>query len=41
MQHIDMQLAAIAFALGNCIVVTYDADLSAIPGLRVENWRNG
>jgi predicted nucleic acid-binding protein len=30
----DMQLAAIAFALGNCTVVTKDGDLNAVPGLR-------
>jgi tRNA(fMet)-specific endonuclease VapC len=35
---VDMQLAAIAFALGNCTVVTKDGDLSAVPGLEVENW---
>ncbi|MGO9462980.1 MAG: type II toxin-antitoxin system VapC family toxin [Isosphaeraceae bacterium] len=35
---IDMQLAAIAFALGNCSVVTKDGDLSAVPGLQLENW---
>ena len=33
-----MQLAAIAFALGNCTVVTKDGDLSAVPGLQLENW---
>jgi len=38
MQIVDMQLAAIAFAMGNCIVVTKDSDLSAVPGLQVENW---
>lgn len=38
MQQIDIQIAAIAFALGNCTVVTADSDLSAIPGLSVENW---
>jgi tRNA(fMet)-specific endonuclease VapC len=38
MQIVDMQLAAIAFALGNCTVVTKDGDLSAVPGLQVENW---
>ena len=24
--------------LGNCTVVTTDSDLSALPGLEVENW---
>lgn len=38
MQIPDMQLAAVAFAIGNCTVVTTDSDLSAIPGLSVENW---
>jgi tRNA(fMet)-specific endonuclease VapC len=37
-QIVDMQLAAIAFALGNCTVVTKDGDLSDVPGLHVENW---
>jgi hypothetical protein len=27
-----------AFALGNCIVISSDKDLSAVPGLAVENW---
>jgi tRNA(fMet)-specific endonuclease VapC len=34
---IDMQIAAIALTL-NCIVVSKDSDLAAIPRLRVENW---
>ena len=38
MSFVDMQLAAIAFALGNCTVVTKDGDLSAVPGLPLENW---
>ncbi len=38
MQIIDMMLAAIAFTLGNCTVVTEDSDLAAVPGLTVENW---
>jgi tRNA(fMet)-specific endonuclease VapC len=38
MQQIDIQIAAIAFTLGNCTVVTGDSDLAAIPGLTVENW---
>jgi len=41
MQIPDIQLAAVAFSLGNCTVVTSDSDLSAIPGLRVENWTTG
>ncbi|MBY0459206.1 MAG: type II toxin-antitoxin system VapC family toxin [Gemmataceae bacterium] len=38
MQQIDIQLAAIALSLGSCTVVTTDSDLSAVPGLRVEDW---
>ena len=38
MQQIDIMIAAIACELGNCVVVSSDSDLSAIPGLRVENW---
>lgn len=39
MQQIDMMIAAIARSLGHCTVITDDTDLSAVPGLRVENWR--
>ena len=38
MQQIDIQIAAIAISLGNCTVVTKDSDLSAVPGLDVEDW---
>ncbi len=38
MQVIDIQIAAIAWCLGNCTVVSKDGDLSAVPGLSVENW---
>ncbi len=38
MQQIDVQIAAIAFTLGDCTVVSKDSDLSAVPGLSVENW---
>jgi tRNA(fMet)-specific endonuclease VapC len=38
MQAIDLQIAAIARTLGNCTVVTTDADLSAVPGHDVESW---
>jgi tRNA(fMet)-specific endonuclease VapC len=34
----DIMIAAIARTLGDCIVVTMDRDLSAIPDLIVENW---
>jgi tRNA(fMet)-specific endonuclease VapC len=38
MQQIDIQIAAIAFSLGSCTVVSADSDLAAVPGLSVENW---
>ena len=38
MQQIDIQIAAIARMLPNCIVVSSDSDLVAVPGLAVENW---
>jgi tRNA(fMet)-specific endonuclease VapC len=38
MQQIDIMIAAIAFSLGNCTVVSSDSDLAAVPGLTVENW---
>lgn len=38
MGQMDMLIAAVAFALGNCTVVTSDSDLSAVPGLAVETW---
>jgi tRNA(fMet)-specific endonuclease VapC len=38
MQVVDMMIAGIAFSLGNCTVVSADADLMAVPGLTVENW---
>jgi tRNA(fMet)-specific endonuclease VapC len=37
-QQIDMQIAAVAFSLGDCTVVSGDSDLAAVPGLSVENW---
>jgi tRNA(fMet)-specific endonuclease VapC len=40
MSQIDVMVAAIALALGNCAVVSADSDLTAVPGLRVENWAN-
>jgi len=36
---IDLQIAAIAKALGQTTVATIDSDLFAIPGLDAENWR--
>jgi tRNA(fMet)-specific endonuclease VapC len=38
MQTIDIMIAAIAMTLGNCTVVSTDSDLTAVPGLTVENW---
>lgn len=38
MQAVDVMIAATALTLGNCTVVSADSDLTAIPGLRVENW---
>lgn len=41
MQIPDIQLAAVAFTLGDCTVVSSDTDLLAVPGLTVENWATG
>jgi tRNA(fMet)-specific endonuclease VapC len=38
MQQIDIQIAAIAFTLGNCTIVSGDSDLKAVPGLKVVDW---
>ena len=38
MQQVDIQVAAIALALGQCTVVSEDTDLSVVPGLSIENW---
>lgn len=38
MQVPDIQIAAIALSLGDCVVVSKDSDLRAVPGLRVEDW---
>jgi tRNA(fMet)-specific endonuclease VapC len=35
---IDMLIAAIALSLGKTTVVSADNDLTAVPGLSVENW---
>lgn len=40
MQQIDVMIAAVAKTLGDCTVVSTDSDLSAVPGLKVENWSN-
>jgi tRNA(fMet)-specific endonuclease VapC len=37
-QQIDTIIAAIALTLGNCTVVSSDSDMTAVPGLPVENW---
>jgi tRNA(fMet)-specific endonuclease VapC len=38
MQVPDVMIAAIALSLGKTTVVSKDSDLSAVPGLDVENW---
>ena len=38
MQVPDLQIAAIALSLDNCVVVSKDSDLRAVPGLMVEDW---
>ncbi len=38
MQDPNIQVAAIAMALGNAVVVTKDSDLRAVSGLDVEDW---
>ena len=38
MQVPDLQIAAIALTLGDCVVVSKDSDLRAVPGLTVEDW---
>lgn len=38
MQVIDLMVAAIALTLPDCTVVSSDKDLSAVPGLSLENW---
>jgi tRNA(fMet)-specific endonuclease VapC len=38
MQVVDRMIAAIALSLGKCTVVSADSDLTAVPGLTVENW---
>jgi tRNA(fMet)-specific endonuclease VapC len=37
-QQIDMQIAALAFSIGGCSVVSSDGDMNEVPGLIVENW---
>ncbi|HEY3787290.1 MAG TPA: type II toxin-antitoxin system VapC family toxin [Urbifossiella sp.] len=39
MQQIDIQIAAIATTIGDCTIVSYDSDLAAVPGLKVESGR--
>jgi tRNA(fMet)-specific endonuclease VapC len=40
MQVVDIMIAAVALTLGNCTVISKDSDLTAVPGLSVENWAN-
>lgn len=37
-QQVDIQIAAIARTLPNCVIVSKDTDFLAIPGIAVENW---
>jgi tRNA(fMet)-specific endonuclease VapC len=37
-QQIDIQIAAIALTLGNCVVVTKDSDFKVVSGLKVVDW---
>ena len=38
MQQNAIMIAAIAFDIRNCTVVSADSDLFAVPGLDVEDW---
>jgi len=38
MQQVDMQVAAIALTLSQCLVVSENTNLLAVPGLSVVNW---
>ena len=38
MQQVDIQIAAIALTLADCVVVSKDGDLREVAGLAVENW---
>jgi tRNA(fMet)-specific endonuclease VapC len=40
MSQVDIMVAAIVLTLGNCIVVSADGDLTAVPGLTLENWQS-
>jgi tRNA(fMet)-specific endonuclease VapC len=40
MQAVDIMVAAIARALGNCTVVSADSDFTAVPGITLVNWRS-
>ncbi len=37
-QQVDIQIAAIARSLHNCVVVSHDSDLHRVPSLSVEDW---
>lgn len=37
-QQVDIQIAAIARTLANCVIVSNDSDMLAISGVTVENW---
>ena len=38
MQQIDVMIASIVRMTPDCVVVSKDSDLHAVPGLRVEDW---
>ncbi len=38
MQEFAIAIAAIAPSLGQCVVVSKDSDMRAVPGLTVEDW---
>jgi tRNA(fMet)-specific endonuclease VapC len=38
MQQVDMQIGAVARTLPNCVIVSADSDMLALPGIAVENW---
>ena len=37
-QQVDMQIAAIARTLPNCVLVSKDTDFSCVSGIKIENW---
>ncbi len=37
-RHLGNRIGICVPVLGNCIVISTDSDLTAVPGLTVENW---